>query len=342
MHISVRKKIFKFKDFHSPRKSYENLSEQQSILVSSFNNKIKDGEIKFESVPCLCGNTEFELIASVDRYGILQRTGLCIHCGLILSNPRMTAEEYSNFYSSDLYRICYQGNDYREICERKYTQKAGQHIFDEVNKAKPINTNTTILEFGAGGGWNLLPFIKAGAKVLGMDYSPTLVKLGNEHEINMAQGSFNDVRGFYDVIILNHVLEHFLNPVDSLKTIARHLSKDGIIYIAVPNIINFGMGQLQNAHTYYFTPETFVYYCKQSGLKPIREGVAEQIHMFGIFELYTSTITCNFEPQKNYVRISKLLRKVKFKEYMKTILRYMCLEKIVRFIRHRISISCAW
>lgn len=341
MYISVRKKIFNFKDFHSPQKPYENLSEQQSILVSNFNNKILDGEIKLESVPCLCGNTEFDLIASVERYGIIQKTKLCTHCGLILSNPRMTAEEYSNFYSSDLYRICYQGNDYREICKRKYTLETGMHIFDEVNKAKPISTNTTILEFGAGGGWNLLPFVKAGAKVLGMDYSKTLVKLGNEQGVSMVQGSFNDVRGFYDVIILNHVLEHFLNPVDSLKAVAAHLSKCGVIYIAVPNITNFGMGQLQNAHTYYFTPETFAYYCKQAGLMPIREGIAEQIHMFGIFEFYSSAITDNFEPQKHYIKISKLLRKVKLKESVKTVLSYVRLEKIVRFIRNRIFILCA-
>ena len=143
---------------------------------------------------------------------------LCRKCGLILLSPRMIEKEYSKFYSSDFYRLCYEGENYLEICKRKYSIHTGQHIFDEISKVKAIDSRTSVLEFGAGGGWNLLPFIKAGGKCTGIDYSHELVELGKLYGINMIHGGIEDIKGNYDIIILNHVLEHFLNPIKSLKT----------------------------------------------------------------------------------------------------------------------------
>ena len=324
--ITTKRKIFKLNRFHLPHKPYSKLTQQQLQLVSEFNDSVKSGAIKFEIVPCLCGNTEFDLVASVDRYGMLQNTVLCTKCGLIFSNPRMTTDEYVNFYSTDLYRKCYGGDDYIELYKAKFTLETGKHIFDEINKVKSITKRSIVLEFGAGGGWNLLPFIKAGADVVGMDYSPTLVNLGKEYGINMIQGSLSDIRGKFDVIILNHVAEHFLDFAGSLKMLANHLAKDAIIYIAVPNILNFGMGQLQNAHTYYFDPKTFKHYCNSAGLKIKHVGSAEVIHMFGIF---CSSIDCDYSDflQNHYEEILKSLRYTRFKEYTKLFLENLHINK---------------
>lgn len=281
--IIVKNNLFPFTDFHSPSEPFMNLSEAQKEFIQDFNEKIKNGDIVFETVSCLCGNTIFDLIASVDRYSILQNTVLCTKCGLIQSNPRMAAESYRKFYSSDTYRKCYEPEDFTRIYRSKYNCNYGKHIFDEINKIKLIRPKTRVLEFGAGGGWNLLPFIKAGAEVLGVDYSPNLVQLGRDNGINMMEGGIENIEGLFDVIITNHVLEHLSNPVESLKLLISHLNKNGIIYIAVPNIMNFGMGQLQNAHTYYFTLQTLEYYCLTAGLQLIHRGEAEKIHMFGIF-----------------------------------------------------------
>ena len=156
--ITIKRKSFKLNRFHLPNKPYEQLTQQQLQFVSEFNDKVKSGAIKFEIVPCLCGNSEFDLVASVDRYGMLQNTVLCTKCGLIFSNPRMTTDEYVNFYSSDLYRKCYGGDDYIELYKTKFTLETGKHIFDEINKVKSITKRTNVLEFGAGGGVEFVAF----------------------------------------------------------------------------------------------------------------------------------------------------------------------------------------
>lgn len=280
--LKIRKKILLGDEFHSPD-SKEGYAINQLRSIEGFNSRVKAGEIGFECVSCLCGGSEFDLFATVDRYGLLQDTVMCVKCGLIQSNPRMQEREYRDFYLSDTYRFCYEGKDFTVNSLFRYEPGYAKHIFSEVNGIRKIQPGVRVLEIGAAGGWNLVPFLKAGAEVLGVEYSASLTQLGLSQGIPMQQGDGMDVTGQFDVIIINHVMEHFLAPVISLQKIAQHLEENGIIYIAVPNISRFDISQIQNAHTYYFTSQTFGYYCAQAGLQLLKFGKAEKIHMFGIF-----------------------------------------------------------
>ena len=53
--------------------------------------------------------------------------------------------------------------------------------------------------------------------------------------------------GSFDLIVMRHVLEHLENPVTALKKIVNLLSKDGILYIAVPNSLKTGKYPLQKS-----------------------------------------------------------------------------------------------
>ena len=67
----------------------------------------------------------------------------------------------------------------------------------------------------------------------------------------------------FDIIILSHVLEHFLDLDKEIDIIWRLLKDDGVVYIAVPGIKNVVSAYnndflllLQNAHVYNFTRTT--------------------------------------------------------------------------------------
>ncbi len=311
--------LFSLEPFASLSKPLQRISDAQLNLVKEFNSNIAKNKVLFEEVPCLCGCLEFELIASVDRYTILQKTVICTNCGLIQSNPRMTRDQYRDFYSSDLYRRCYEGEDYiQTLGNRKYEDSSVIHIFEAVDKVRKITPGITVVELGAGGGWNLLPFMKAGAIVRGLEYSPSLVELGRKHGIDMAQGDVSGITGVYDVVILNHVLEHLPDPVGSLKNIAKHMHDGSIIYIGVPNIMNFSMSQLQGAHTYYFTPWTLEYFCSQAGLRLIMKGPSQTEHMFGIFKKGTPVKSNGLK--RHYLKMQSHFRIIKLKYRVKAIL----------------------
>lgn len=317
--IIIKNNLLPFRLFHKPRGSFLNIADEQLDNVALFNKEVRNGNIIFESVHCLCGANKFDLIASVDRYSFLQKTVLCKNCGLIQSNPRMTQEQYEKFYSSDFYRRSYEGNDFLSAAQDRYRLETGLHIFEELSKFDNRFSGLSVLEIGAAGGWNLIPFRNSGAEVLGIDFSQNLVELGKKNGLNMIKGSLESIKGQYDIIILNHALEHFLNPVLSLKQIIQHLKDNGLIYIAVPNIANFGMEQIQNAHVYYFDPLTFKYFCELSGLKMLRAGAAQKIHMFGIFKKRSGTFENNIL-SGHYIKVYVYFRRLRLKNFIKRLL----------------------
>jgi SAM-dependent methyltransferase len=261
------------------------ITQVQKESINKLNQMIENGDLSFQEIDCLCGHSDYINIAEKDRYGLQQCVVVCKKCGLIISNPHMTDKSYQYFYSSDIYRMIYQFGDFMKLAKDKLNSGSGKFIFDDLSHIIKKNKNANILEFGCGGGWNLMHFFKAGHKVVGYDYSPKLTQIGRTYGLDLREGTISDIEGSYDIIIVNHVIEHFTDLLGSMKAIIEHLKPGGLMYIGVPNIDNYSLQQLQNAHVYYFTPQTFKFFMSRCGLRNIKFGPAQKIHMYGIFEL---------------------------------------------------------
>jgi len=309
--LKINDSLIPLSMMHNPKRPYVHSSFRQKRYINKFNKDVLSGKISFETISCLCNNKEFSLIASVDRYSMLQKTVICTKCGLILSNPRMTEQQYRIFYTSDVYRNCYESHNFLKKYKSFYNLNYGKIIFDTVCKVKNLENIHSVLEIGAGGGWNLLPFKSEGILVKGYDYSKSLVEMGKGYGLDLVNGSVNDIEGTFDLIIVNHVAEHFSNPIDSLEKIKKHLNPKGIIYIAVPDIKNFSIGQIQNAHTYYFNLATLQYYMSKAGLKMIYSEPAEVIHLASIFSESTENMPNSFL-DKNYEYTANIIEKYRY------------------------------
>jgi 2-polyprenyl-3-methyl-5-hydroxy-6-metoxy-1,4-benzoquinol methylase len=185
---------------------------------------------------------------------------------LVQSNPRMTDAGYTTFYESDLYRRVYDGDGFLEKYETIYSDGRAEELFSRVTARRPVASIQSLLEFGAGGGWNLLPFIRSGIRVAGYELSTDLVELGNGKGIDLRHGGIEDVEGTYDVILLIHVLEHLTDVPGSLAKLGSHLNPGGMLFVEVPDIEDFFMAQIQNAHTYYFSRKTLEFSASRAGL----------------------------------------------------------------------------
>ena len=275
---------YKFLDEDTPC----HLSSAQLAVRDELNEKIKNQELSFESVPCLCGNDDYDVIASIERHGLNQQTVICTNCGLIRSNPRLTAEGYRTFYETDTYRLLYEGENTRDRAIKRFDDaeyKESDRILERVKRVKEVDASTKILDFGSGAGHHLRPFLRAGASCTGVDYSKESVNIGRQHGLDMVQGGLDQVEGEFDVILMCHVLEHLLDPIVALRKIGSHLANSGVLYISMPNIEHMSLLQIQNAHTYYFSPDTFKYYGESAGLENIDLGVSDVIHVYGTFRV---------------------------------------------------------
>ena len=188
----------------------DDLNKSQLDVREKLNEKIRTNNILFEDVPCLCGSNDSDLICSIDRNGLYQKTVICRDCGLIRSNPRMTEEEYRNFYESDTYGFLYESENIEEYFRKKFDEpdkynNDGKNILERVKKFKQVDESVNILEFGCGAGYNLMPFLKEGANCTGIDYSKIGGEIGREYSLNILQGGLEKVEGRYDKIGRAHV-----------------------------------------------------------------------------------------------------------------------------------------
>lgn len=75
-----------------------------------------------------------------------------------------------------------------------------------------------------------------------------------------------------DVIILSHVVEHFMDPVVALESIAANMRPTALLLIEVPGIFRIHytsfdpMRYLQNAHTFTFCAQTLTEILHRAGL----------------------------------------------------------------------------
>ncbi|HRR40938.1 MAG TPA: class I SAM-dependent methyltransferase [Syntrophales bacterium] len=254
-------------------------------MVRSFNWRIKAGLVAVEPVACLCGSHDHRRIIGYDRHGLWAPVVICRICGMIFANPRMTAAAYEDFYSSDAYRTLYEGVDYMCEAKRRYREaENGNTAFAILDPIMAKRGLRTVMEFGCGGGWNLLPFLKRGYEVCGYDLSTTLTDLGRSEGLNLMTGSWERLEGQYDVIILNHVLEHFLDIFGAMDRLLGHLQPHGFMYVGVPNIDHADISQFQNAHVYYFSPRTFRYVLEKCRLTVAATGEDRGYHMYALAE----------------------------------------------------------
>ena len=77
--------------------------------------------------------------------------------------------------------------------------------------------------------------------------------------------------GVFDVVVMNHVLEHVQDPLAFLKQVRRLLSPTGVIHIAVPNVSCWeatlrGWTSYEPYHLSYFNTQTLSGVLKKAGL----------------------------------------------------------------------------
>ncbi len=98
----------------------------------------------------------------------------------------------------------------------------------------------TILDLGCGSGGIAKALIKHGAHVTAMDPDPERIKILDGETIpglttQCLPAESLDEQAVYDVIILNDVLEHTINPDKVLYNCQRALVQCGLLYLVTPN-----------------------------------------------------------------------------------------------------------
>ncbi len=239
------------------------LEEPERELIMEFNSQIHTNQ-KYKHVEnlCLCGNIDRQLdtvITEKDRYGIAIPSVLCKNCSLVRSQLVLHPESASNFYSDFFIKVYRHG---MPPGDKFYSRiKAGEQKIELLKKHVNLEEIQTVFEIGCSSGGVIYPFLTLGKVVGGCDYDADYIQYGIEKGLNLYQGRLDDKKvpdNSLDLLILEHVLEHFLDPLTELEAIIAKVKPSKYLLIEIPSMMNLAQSYknpikyFQNAHTFCF------------------------------------------------------------------------------------------
>jgi hypothetical protein len=220
------------------------LDDVRREALNKLNELVYTDKIKIISVTeCFCDKSNFEIISRFDRFGLPFGTQICCNCGLISQTIRMSEDSLSIFYE-DIYWPLIMGTFDPNM---HYTLSSSPSQFIDYFKEQ-INFNEdslTVGEIGCGNGIRLESFSNSfGSQyrlnLFGCDYSKNVLKIAKEKGITTFHGDMESllIKAPFDILILSHVFEHFIDLKKSLVLIDKLTHDNSLVYVEVPGVVD--------------------------------------------------------------------------------------------------------
>lgn len=237
------------------------LDNEQKEALFALKEAIHTQKLILKKNKCLCGNKEPNcdiIVSEKDRYGLAIPQIICGKCGLVRSGLVFSSQSNELFYK-DYYRNLYTTHQPTEIFFEDQV-KHGEKFISLLKKNNVFSEIQNIAEIGCGAGGILFPFYKAGKDVQGFDFNTKYLNYGKKFGISLFEGDYNSFLrdNSCDLIILSHVLEHFLDPIAEISKILTKIKPNKYLLVEIPGIYNIHevykspILYFQNAHVYNF------------------------------------------------------------------------------------------
>ncbi len=315
----------------------EKLSSSEKKSIKAFWELIKNGQLKLIDNYCLCKNEKvFEdvIVTEKDRYGIPFTNVICSKCGLVRSVK--VFDEVSNmlFYKK-YYRDIYVGLS--EPDENFFIDQVnrGQYYLNLIKSKISISDLKVVAEIGCGSGGVLYPFFLEHLQCIGFDYNENYLSYGRKYGLKLHLGDYKVLlkNSSVDLIILSHVMEHFLNPIDEVISIIKKIKPGGFLFIEVPGIFFIHntykkiILYFQNAHVYNYYEEYLRVFFQSLGMEIVYSN--EQCSVLlkkpvswinnKIDFVYSDSLSNYPEKILKYLKKNYLLERIYYREFKKYI-----------------------
>jgi len=226
----------------------------------------------------ICGGEKASPFLTVKKYELVK----CQSCGLIfVANFSQSETSYSDDYFTQKNEYL---NRWDEFCS----------IFESlIDKMLRFKKTGKLLDVGAGVGILLSVAAKKGFEVKGVEVSEWASAFArNEKGLDIITGKLeaaNFKKESFDVVVINHALEHIEDPKGSLNEIYKILKEDGLLVIGVPNAGSI-MAKIKGPdwaslrpeeHIWHFTPDTLKKLLKLSGFRMVYFEAKDNYPVFG-------------------------------------------------------------
>jgi 2-polyprenyl-3-methyl-5-hydroxy-6-metoxy-1,4-benzoquinol methylase len=245
-----------------------------------------DGEIESVEICALCHST----YKKADTF-FSKKLGLiapfqcmkCVQCGLRWLSPRPTQSGYKQIYTMDNYF----GGEHSVESYSSVIETRRLLFRERLKEIKNYFTNDDqpkkILDVGAAIGEFVHEAECNGFDAVGIELSSEARQQAKEkYSVNLFEYTLEELflKGYcFDVIHMNHVFEHMLDPNKCLQECNKLLKQNGLLVIEVPNQFLNDIDRLKKIlhmnrkpaftsyslhHTFFYTPKTITHLLKKN------------------------------------------------------------------------------
>jgi 2-polyprenyl-3-methyl-5-hydroxy-6-metoxy-1,4-benzoquinol methylase len=207
----------------------------------------------------ICGADDLRRLPYPGRAQALQLEAIlvCGRCGSGSAAPAPDQQTLDRFYATGAYWHASEGKAQRAH------ERAQAWLRVEKVRAFAPRRSLAVADIGAGRG-----AIARALAALGVDVSHYVFVEPDEQAAAEARAlslpfaveraaALGDLRGPFDLVFLNHVLEHVAEPLLFLREAAGFLSPDGIAYVETP-YADYRFKDDVFPHVFFFTPRSLV------------------------------------------------------------------------------------
>jgi SAM-dependent methyltransferase len=184
----------------------------------------------------------------------------CESCGVVFSHPLPSREELDRYYGAG-YRLESKVPPAREKLERLLERKRAnnsRHLFalGQLIDVRPRVRQLRAFDFGCGLGAWLDVLQLQGWQTFGYEPGPYARSIAARRHTMLDE---IPAEPQFDLVIVNHVLEHLRDPLGVVRGLAEATRQDGNIYVSVPDLSRLAehrsFGYVRNErHIVSFTP----------------------------------------------------------------------------------------
>lgn len=171
-------------------------------------------------------------------------------------------------------------------------EKLFENIFEKrVNRIIKFVKKGKVLEIGCSTGLLLSLFKKNGWEVKGVEISKKSAEKAREKGIEVISTPFEQAQFSekFDLVILNHTLEHLERPMEVLKKVNIMLNEKGILFVDVPNFGGLS-ARLQGKNWPLLLPEEHLWHFTKKSLDILLQSLGFKIvyceRSSGIWNVY--------------------------------------------------------
>lgn len=245
------------------------------IIINKNNTKGNIEKIKCPICGCDYTNIITVKYADSEIFKVIQCLNVeCLHG---FTNP-LPSEEYLNkiYSDNDLNSYMLDENNLKKVSEFE------THLFSNYIP-KGFEKAGTLLDVGSGIGTFMSIAKEFGWDVNGIEFNKCSVEIAqNRYGLDIQLGSFYNLENYFknkkfDLISMNHVFEHILDPKQYIEYMIKFLKPNGCLLISVPNILADDFRNLGPMWDYLHIPNHISYFSRFS----IDKVFSEKIYMDG-------------------------------------------------------------